>query len=576
MTTVRRARIYKQFIPRDKPWEVGARQAVAITTASARHEACSCRPSETRTTVANKNLFQSFAGKQLRRTDAVNRAGGRAYAFAAGHALAQYAATGCLNGTYYATAAAQLETVLQLCDRVPTELIAKTAVYCRERGFMKDMPALLCALLSVKDGAICERVFDRVIDDGKMLRNFVQIVRSGVIGRKSLGSRPKRLVRRWLAQRSDEQVFRASVGQSPSLGDVIQLVHPRPETESRRALYAYLVGRAHDQAALPSLVQALEAYKRGDGELPDAPFQLLTALPLDRAAWATIARRATWQQLRMNLSTLGRHGVFESRSLTRLVAERLRDRAAIERARVLPYQLMTAYLAASSDVPELVRGALEDAMQIALANVPALDGKVYVCCDVSGSMSSPITGHRRGATTRVRCIDVAALISAAVLRKNDAEVLPFEHDVVSLRLARRDSVMTNAAKLASVGGGGTNCSAPLAMLNTRSARGALVVYVSDNESWLGPGAQRGVGCNDNVGGRGTAMMREWTRFKARNPSAKLVCIDLTPNRTTQAHDDDAILNVGGFSDVVFELLAAFASGGLDGQHWVDVIERVKL
>ena len=30
-----------------------------------------------------------------------------------------------------------------------------------------------------------------------MLRNFVQIIRSGVVGRKSLGTTPKRLVRGW-------------------------------------------------------------------------------------------------------------------------------------------------------------------------------------------------------------------------------------------------------------------------------------------------------------------------------------------------------------------------------------------
>jgi 60 kDa SS-A/Ro ribonucleoprotein len=514
--------------------------------------------------VANKNLFQTLAGKLLRRTDAVNSEGAPAYAFEARHALAQYAATGCLNGTFYSTASTQLDAVLKLCDRVPADFIAKTAVYCRERGFMKDMPALLVALLSVQDAAACERVFDRVIDDGKMLRNFVQIVRSGQIGRKSLGSMPKRLVQRWFASRTDEQIFRASVGQAPSLGDVIKMAHPRPDTASRRALYAYLAGRPYDFDALPPLVQQLERYKHQAAELPDVPFQMLTALPLDRAAWATIARNATWTQLRMNLSTFARHGVFDSRSLTKLVADRLRDRDAIRRARVLPYQLMTAYLAASSDVPSAVREALQDAMQIALVNVPTFDGKIYVCCDVSGSMSSPVTGYRKGATTSVRCIDVAALVAAALMRNNDAEVLPFEHHVVPLALNRRDSVMTNAAKLASIGGGGTNCSAPLAELNARRAPGSLVIYVSDNESWV------------DAGGRGTAMMREWQRFQQRNADAKLVCIDLQPNRTTQAHDDASILNVGGFSDVVFEVLAAFAAGGLNARHWVDVIEGVKL
>lgn len=71
-------------------------------------------------------------------------------------------------------------------------------------------------------------------------------------------------------------------------------------------------------------------------------------------------------------------------------------------------------------------------------------------------------------------------------------------------------------------------------------------------------------------------MREWMAFKARNPEAKLVCIDLQPNKTTQAHDDASILNVGGFSDVVFELVAKFVAEGLDGRHWVERIEQVQL
>jgi 60 kDa SS-A/Ro ribonucleoprotein len=292
---------------------------------------------------------------------------------------------------------------------------------------------------------------------------------------------------------------------------------------------------------------------------------MLTALPLDAQAWVEIARHATWQQTRLNLSTFARHGVFRSKKVTELVAARLRDQKEVARARVFPYQLMTAYLAASSDVPQSVRTALEEAMELSLANVPALAGKVYVCCDVSGSMSSPVTGQRKGATTAVRCIDVAALMAAAMLRKNDAEVLPFEHQVVSLQLFADQRVLRNAQRLASVGGGGTNCSAPLRLLNERRARGSLVIYVSDNESWV-----------DASAGRGTATLREWAGFKARNPQAKLVCIDLQPYGTTQAPDDASILNVGGFSDAVFDVLAAFATGGANGRHWNDVIAEVEL
>jgi 60 kDa SS-A/Ro ribonucleoprotein len=100
-------------------------------------------------------------------------------------------------------------------------------------------------------------------------------------------------------------------------------------------------------------------------------------------------------------------------------------------------------------------------------------------------MHAPVTGNRGTATTAVRCIDVAALVAAAMLRKNpDGEVLPFNDKVVPVVLNRRDSVMTNAAKLAALPQGGTNCSAPLAHLNERGAKGDMVIYVSDNQSWV--------------------------------------------------------------------------------------------
>ena len=517
--------------------------------------------------MANKSLFQTIAGKLLPRTDALNHELGRAYAYTPKHALAQYAATGCLSHTFYAGADDQLAKVLELAGQVEPEFVAKTALWCREKGYMKDMPAVLVAALSVLEPDLMAKAFPRVIDSGKMLRNFVQVLRSGQVARKSLGTRPKRLVRQWLDARGDEQLFKDSVGNSPSLADVVKMVHPKPLTASRRAFYGWLLGKAHDASALPQLVRDFAAFKAGQTkDVPDVPFQMLTALELGRAEWTAIARKAPWQMTRMNLNTFARHGVYDERGLVGQIANRLRDPEAIKRARAFPYQLLAAYKAAGSEVPGAVRDALHDAMEIAIGNVPQIDGKVYVCPDVSGSMRSPVTGFRAGATTAVRCVDVAALMAAAVLRRNrDAEVLPFEHDVVDVKLSGRDSVLTNAEKLASVGGGGTNCSAPLSRLNWKGARGDLVIFVSDNESWV-----------DARGGRGTATMQEWNTFKKRNPKARLVCIDIQPYGTTQAAEREDVLNVGGFSDQVFEIVATFAQGRLDADHWVGVIEKTQL
>jgi 60 kDa SS-A/Ro ribonucleoprotein len=514
--------------------------------------------------MANKNLFSSRPGKLAPKATGRNEAGGIAYKLTPKQALAQYAATGCLNGTFYASAEEQLETLLSFAADVEPSFIARTALWARQRGFMKDAPALLCAVLATKDTALLETVFPRVIDNGRMLRNFVQVIRSGVVGRKSLGTALRRMVRRWLETSGNDALFRASVGQSPSLADVIRMVHPKPADAEREALYGYLIGRKHDAGKLPSLVRKYEAFKVGAaGEVPDVPFQMLTSLALSGAAWRVIARNASWQTTRMNLNTFARHGVFADGDVTKEIARRLADPAAVQRARVFPYQLLTAFMAASPEVPGVVRDALQDAMEVATGNVPVIEGKVYVCPDVSGSMSSPVTGVRAGATSVVRCIDVAALVTASIVRRNpSAEVLPFATDVVRVDLNARDSIMTNAQKLAAVGGGGTACSTPLAALNRRKATGDLVIFVSDNESWADP-----------QHGRGTAMMEEWLAFKVRNRDARLVCIDIQPVATTQAPSDHDVLNVGGFSDAVFDLVADFAAGKLHPDHWVGVIEN---
>jgi 60 kDa SS-A/Ro ribonucleoprotein len=427
--------------------------------------------------MSNKNLFQTVRGMFTPKADTVNEAGGTAYKLSPKQALAQYAATGCFNHTFYSEAGEQLEKVLALAGEVDAEFVAKTAIYAREKGFMKDMPALLVAVLSIKDKTLLEKVFPRVIDNGKMLRNFVQIMRSGAVGRKSLGTLPKRLVREWFETRQAEQIFKQSVGQAPSFADVLKMVHPKPKDAERAALYGYFIGREIDADKLPEIVKAFERFKNGDSaEVPSVPFQMLTALPISTKEWTEIAHNAAWQMTRMNLNTFQRHGVFDDAEMVELIAARLREPEAIRKARVFPYQLLTAYTAATNNaqIPGAITEALQDAMEIATENVPKFDGKVYVLPDISGSMHSAVTGYRKGATSAVRCLDVAALVAAAILRKNpSAEVIPFSDHIVNASLNPRDSVMTNAQKLAALPSGGTNCSAPLVSPERKKSRRAI-------------------------------------------------------------------------------------------------------
>ncbi|WP_287907631.1 RNA-binding protein [Acinetobacter sp.] len=535
--------------------------------------------------MANKTIFASKQQAKPK-TIAYNEAGGRAYTLKSRAALAQLAATGTLNQTFYQNAQVQLDHILNLALEVDPEFVAKTAIYARQTAHMKDTPVVLLALLSELDAELFKRIFPLIIDNGKQLRNFVQIMRSGMIGRKSLGSLPKRMVNEWILSASAQQLIAANVGSSPSLADVLKMTHPKPKTAEQDAFFAYVLGKEYQLAQLPAQVQALEQFRLGvNTELPKVPMQLLTHLNLNQQQWAEIARNGSWQILRMNLNTFLRHDVFKIKGMTKIIADKLMDEQSILKSRVFPYQLMMTWSALDQEMPHEIANALKFAMQCSISNVPKLQGNVIIAIDVSGSMSSSITGYRQGATSQLRCVDVAALFASAFKYVNpNIRLIAFDTQVRHLsnlirvqEYLKRKNLMKQqnleidifalAKKFASMCGGGTDCSKPLELLVKEKAKVDMVIYFSDNESWADqiPRAHRQTG-----------MMHYWKQLKQHNPDAKLVCVDLQPYATTQLPEHKDVMNIGGFSDTVFTLIESFANNEMHANHWISEIEKIDL
>lgn len=534
--------------------------------------------------MANSTLFSSLKS-MLPRADARNEAGGRAYALEPKHALAQIAATGCFSGTYYANAKAQLDEVLALINQIDDNMfLAKLAVYAREKAFMKDMPAALLVVLSTRDTELTHQIFDRVVDNGRVLRTVFQMVRSGQFGRKGLSSSLKRAFQRWLNDASVGKLLSASIGNDPSLRDILRMARPTPKDNARRALFGWLTDKdvakwaPATEADLPNQVKALIAYRESDNAAVQAGiaadlgvrWDLLADAAKGPAVWKAIARQMGPQALRMNLNTLLRHDVLEDRDMVEDVAARIADDDAIRRSRQFPYQFLSAYLNAANGVPYAVKDALHQAAEIACGNIPELPGPVVIGLDTSGSMSMPVTGWRgRGATSKMRCVDVAALFAAAILRRNpDSVVIPFDTQAYKARVDPADTVLSLSERLAKFGGGGTDCSLPLREANTKydKRKFAGCVLVSDNESWIGKGRYGSTG-----------VMTEWQKFvknqrRIGNESPKLVCIDIQPYGSTQAPERADILNIGGFSDAVFNVVSGFLNN--DPNRFVRDVEAM--
>ena len=204
--------------------------------------------------------------------------------------------------------------------------------------------------------------------------------------------------------------------------------------------------------------------------------------------------------------------------------------------------------------------------------MPELPGPVVIGLDTSGSMSMAVTGSRgRGATSKMRCIDVAALFAAAILRRNpDSVIVPFDPRAYDVRIDPSDSILSLSERLAKYGGGGTNCSIPLCVANSNYSRRKFAgcVLVSDNQSWVGAGRHGSTG-----------VMTEWLEFVQNQQrlgvtAPKLVCIDIQPYGSTQAPERDDILNIGGFSDAVFQVVTSHLSG--DRGRFVQEVESVEL
>ncbi len=345
--------------------------------------------------MANKSLFASMLGR-LPKANAVNEAGGLAYKLEPKHALAQVAATGTFGNAFYSTAETQLDEVLKLIDEVDdNQYLAKLALYAREKAFMKDMPAALLVALSVRDTELMHRVFDRVVDNGRVLRTVFQMIRSGQFknkagkGRVGLSSSVQRAFQRWLNTASVGKLLSASIGNDPSLRDILRMARPTPKDNARRAIFGWLTDKSIDkwapatEADLPTEVQSLIAYRNSESEegqaliaggLDNVRWDLLSDAAKGPTVWAALARKMGPQALRMNLNTLLRHDVLATIAMVDYVADRIADESEIRRSKQFPYQYFAAYLNADDNVPQKIKTALHKAAEIACGKRTGIAG----------------------------------------------------------------------------------------------------------------------------------------------------------------------------------------------------------
>ena len=392
--------------------------------------------------------------------------------------------TNTFGQTFYTNRRDLIAQAAQIHDSMlakDPEFAAKALVYARNKGFMRSQPVYGLVKLSSVDRKLFERIFPEVIRIPNDLFDFMTILKA--LGRGKGGRCIKRAGGEWLESRLSEYwaiKYGASKPGQFSLRDLFRVFHPKME---RSELVAYVQG-ANDVNldALPQ-VKAFEALKRAataeekiaaiaEGRLPHE--QATPFAGKDKAVWDAIVPNMPLFALLRHLATLERHGVLDSyrEHMEGLFA----NEKVISKAKILPYRFLDAAAHVKSS---WATDALRDAVELSFGNLPKLDGRTVVMLDVSGSMKWVQSGKYQLA---------AAIFGVALLKKvREGRFLLFDTNVYEAKISTRDSTLSQAESVCSIGGGGTASGLPFrAILRERYKADNIVMITDEQQNRLRP------------------------------------------------------------------------------------------
>lgn len=476
--------------------------------------------------------------------------------------LELYAAvvTATLSDKFYEGNDERVKRIQGLIERVSPEFVAKLAIYAREKMYLRSIPLVLTVELAKRHQGddLVRKLVACVIQRADEITELLACYQAANqrTGVKKLGKLSKQL-QKGLAEafnKFDEYQFaKYNRAAEVKLRDALFLVHPKAKDESQQALF--------DKIAQDSLATAYtwesELSKAGQGTFEDAE---------DKA----LAKAGTWQELidsgRLGYMALLRNlrNLLEApvgdAHLQKVVAQ-LTDPAAVRKSKQYPFRFLSAYRelqAVGHPMTPQVLEALERAVLASVDNLAGFDERttVFISCDVSGSMYSTISPK-----STVSMYDIG-LVLGMLLQAKCARVTTSifgdSHKVIQLP---RGQVLSNAFTLRSMEGKvgyATNGWKVIDhLVSTRTVVDKVMLF-TDCQLY-------------NTNGNAT-IASLWKTYRKLAPKAKLYLFDLQGyGHAPLRLQEDNVFLIAGWSDKVFEILAAIERGE-DALSAVEAIE----
>lgn len=488
--------------------------------------------------------------KASRTAIVTNAAGGRAFRMSDLTELTTTAFCGLLRGgkdkpeRMYETEEARMQRVANLVRNCGNpEYVAKLALSLRIQHGQRSMSHLLAALLADQGTGdtwrvpfytqVCVRADDPsniVAAYAKFHPQYTRTVEKkgkGMVKHLKLPSAMKKGLAKAFSYKWDGyRLAKYAGGQlTPSLVDMINLLHPKPTAKVAKAIKALMKGELKNEDTWEAMLS--EAGQKGKSK---------------KQVWTELVTEGKLGQLGLlrNLRNIANEVTLET---LRVALEQLTNEEAIRKSGILPMQYLTAYeVLTTCPHSAEIKAAIDDAVEIAAGNVPSLGKSVLMCIDESGSM---------GRVER----DNAALFAAVMLKANPkADLMYFANTARYATYNRKLPIMELMSQIRNgMHSGGTDFTT---IFTTANKHYDAIVILSDQEGWMSGGApiqtqaayERTYGkpiiFTFDLGGDGALMFRE-----------------------------DGIIMLAGFSFHVFKLLNILKE---DRTKLVDVIDKITI
>jgi 60 kDa SS-A/Ro ribonucleoprotein len=476
----------------------------------------------------------------------MNYEGANAYILSPEAELYSTVVTASLSEKFYEGSNERLSRLRELIAKNDPGFVAKLAVYTRERMYLRSVPIVLAVELARMHkgddlvSTLTERIIQRADEITELLSYYV--IANERKSTKKLNSLSKQ-IQKGLAKafnKFDEYQFAKYNREAAiKLKDALFLVHPKAKNEAQQELFNRI---ATDLLRVPYTWETeLSALGQAEYANPEA-----------KAA----AFRAKWEEL-IDSGKLGYMAVLRnlrnmlqaevSRGHIERVCGFLSDPKAVASSKQLPFRFLSAYRELGSVAngnAKKVLEALEEAVKLSVANMRGFDAstRVLVACDVSGSMSTPVSRN-----SAVKNFDIGLVLGMLLQNKCENVITGLFGTEWKVINVPGNNILANVTELyrrSNEVGLATNGYLVIEDLIQRQIIVDKVMMFTDCQMW-------------NSRGNGDSMADAWNRYKRLAPEAKLYLFDLSGygNTPVSTFRRDVFL-VAGWSDKVFDVLEA--------------------